>query len=194
MELGINKQKADGLVDKYVTNPVTKLHCIESEAIMKAMASHFGENEENWRIIGLLHDIDWDLSKNDTKNHCKLCVEILKEAGGTNFLIETIQSHGYGIENCGAPSGKERSSQIEYCLVAAETLTGLIIASALMQPDKKLSSISLKSLKKKFKNKKFAAGCRRELIQECEKAGVSLDEFLDLGLKALQDIHEKLGL
>jgi uncharacterized protein len=194
MNIGISKQQADELVEKYITNPITKLHLLESEAIMRALAKYFGENEDEWGIVGLLHDIDWDLSKDDTKNHCKLCVDILKDAGGTDFLIETIQSHGYGIESCGAPVGKERSTKIEFSLVSAETLTGLIIATALMQPDKKLASVSLQSLKKKFKNKKFAAGCRRDLIQECEKAGIPLDEFLDLGLKALQNIHDKLGL
>jgi len=117
----------------------------------------------------------------------------LKEAGGTDFLIETIVSHGYGFD-CGAPEGKERSTQIQHALAASETLTGLVIASALVQPDKKLASVSLQSLKKKFKNKGFAGGCRREIILECEKAGIPLDEFLDLGLKALQGIHEELGL
>ncbi|HCU71182.1 MAG TPA: hypothetical protein DIC35_05540, partial [Candidatus Moranbacteria bacterium] len=80
------------------------------------------------------------------------------------------------------------------CLVAAETLTGLIIASALMQPDKKLASVQLASLKKKFKSKGFAARCNRDLIRECEKAGIPLDEFLELGLKALQGISDKLGM
>jgi predicted hydrolase (HD superfamily) len=86
-----------------------------------------------------------------------------------------------------------RSTNLEYCLVAAETLTGLIIASTLMQPDKKLASLSLQSLKKKFKNKGFAARCNRELIRECEKAGIPLDEFLEIGLLALQGISGKLG-
>jgi len=193
MELGIKKQKADELVEKYITVPITKLHCVESEAIMKAMAKHFGENEDVWGILGLLHDIDWDLAKGDSKKHCSLMVDILKEAGGTDFLVETIVSHGYGFD-CEAPEGKERSTQIQHALASAETLTGLIVASALVQPDKKLASVSLQSLKKKFKNKGFAGGCRREIILECEKAGIPLNEFLELGLKALQNIHEKLGL
>ena len=193
MELGITKQKADELVEKYITKPITKLHCIESEAIMKAMAKRFGENEEGWGILGLLHDIDWDLAEGDSKKHCGLMVDILKDAGGTDFLVETIVSHGYGFD-CGAPGGKERETKIQHALASAETLTGLIVASALMQPDKKLASVSLQSLQKKFKNKKFAAGCKREIILECEKSGIPLDEFLELGLKALQEIHEKLGL
>ncbi|HLN18647.1 MAG TPA: HDIG domain-containing protein, partial [Patescibacteria group bacterium] len=122
-KIGISKQQADELVEKYISNPITKLHLIESEEIMKALARKFGEDEEKWGIIGLLHDIDWDLSKDNTMEHCAKMVPILKEAGATDFLIETIQSHGYGNPQCGAPQDKIRSTKLEYCLAAAETLT-----------------------------------------------------------------------
>jgi predicted hydrolase (HD superfamily) len=161
---------------------------------MKALARKFGEDEEEWGIIGLLHDIDWDLSKDNTLEHCKKAVGILKEAGASDFLIETILSHGYGNPHCGAPQDKVRNTKLQYSLAAAETLTGLIVASALVQPDKKLASVTLQSLKKKFKSKGFAAGCNREIILECVKAGVSLEEFLELGLDALKNISNKLGL
>jgi uncharacterized protein len=160
------------------------MHCLESEAIMKALARHFGEHEEEWGIIGLLHDIDWELTKTDTKQHCITCVEILKKNGASEYLIETIQSHGK----------EKRQGRVQHALAAAETLTGLIIASALIQPDKKLSSLKPESLKKKFHTKKFAANCRREIILECEQIGLSINEFLALGLTALQGIHEKLGM
>ncbi|MFA6170884.1 MAG: HDIG domain-containing metalloprotein [Patescibacteria group bacterium] len=193
-ELGIDYDKAQQLVGQFISDKITRLHLIESEAIMRALARRLGEDEEKWGIIGLLHDIDWDLTKDNTKEHCAKCAGILKDAGATDFLISTIVSHGYGIEACGAPIGKSRTSAIEHCLVAAETLTGLIIASTLMQPDKKLVSLSLSSLQKKFRTLKFAAKCDRELIKECEKAGVTLDEFLEIGLKALQGISDKLGM
>jgi len=201
--LGLTKQQADELIEKYITDPVTKLHCVESEAIMHALAKHFykGENSavaeamaDKWGIIGLLHDIDWELTKNDQQRHCVKAEKILKNAGASEFLIETVISHGYANDMIPSLQDKERSTKIQYCLVAAETLTGLIIASALMQPDKKLASVTLKSLKKKFKTKGFAARCNRELILECEKAEIPLDEFLKLGLEALQGISDKLGL
>jgi putative nucleotidyltransferase with HDIG domain len=192
--LGITKEQADILVDEYIKEPITKLHLLESEAIMKALAKKFGEDEESWGIIGLLHDIDWDLTKNDQTNHCIKCQEILKKAGGTNFLIETVASHGWDNEMIPALQSKKRETKIQHCLVAAETLTGIIIASTLIQPDKKLSSVKLDSLKKKFKNKGFAAKCNRNLVIECEKAGISLDEFLELGLAALQGVSDKLGM
>lgn len=191
--LGITKEQADKLVEEYIKDPITKLHLLESEAIMRALAKRFGEDEETWGIIGLLHDIDWDLTKNNTSEHCVKAQEILKQAGASDFLIETIISHGYGMEEIPTIKDKQRATNIQYCLIAAETLTGLIIASALMQPDKKLASVQLQSLKKKFKNKGFAARCDRELIRECEKVGIPLDEFLEIGLKALQGISDKLG-
>jgi putative nucleotidyltransferase with HDIG domain len=192
--LGITKEQADKIIGEYIKEPITKLHLLESEAIMRALAKKLGEDEETWGIIGLLHDIDWDMTKNDQTNHCIKCQEILKQAGASDFLIETIQSHGYENEMIPELQNKKRETKIQHCLVAAETLTGLIIASALMQPDKKLVSVQLPSLKKKFKNKGFAARCNRELIRECEKAGIPLDEFLEMGLTALQGISDKLGL
>ena len=152
---------------------------------MRAVAKRLGADEEKWGIIGLLHDIDWDLTKDDIKDHTIKAVEILKNAGATQFLIDAILSHTYGSKECGSYPNKERSTPLEHCLVAAETLTGLIFASALMQPDKKLESVKLSSLKKKFKSDRFAANCDRELIRECEKAGIPLDEFLEIGLLSL---------
>lgn len=191
--LGLNYEQAQTLVAKFITEPATKLHLRESEVIMRALARKFGEDQEQWGIIGLLHDIDWDLTKNDTANHCVKCKEILSQAGATDFLIETIQSHGYDNEIISVLKDKKRETKIQHCLVAAETLTGLIIASTLMQPDKKLVSLSLQSLKKKFKNKGFAAKCNRDSIMECENAGIPLDEFLEIGLKALQEVSSELG-
>lgn len=193
-DLNITKSQADELVEKYITNPKTKMHSIEAEAIMKKIANHLGEDEEKWGIIGLLHDIDWDLTKDNTLEHCAKAINILKEAGASDFLVETILSHGYGNNQCGAPQDKQRSTNLQYCLAASETLTGLIIASVLMQPEKKLSLLSIESLKKKFKNEKFASNCDRKIILECEKAGISIDEFLKLGLEALQGISNQLSL
>lgn len=194
MNLGISKQQADELVEKFITADFTKKHLIESEAIMQALARHFGEDEEEWGIIGLLHDIDWDLTKENPKEHLAKAPDILKEAGATDFLVDAILSHGYGHTDCGAPQDRERSSKLEHSLAAAETLTGLIVASALMQPDKKISSVKLESLEKKFKNKKFAEKCDRNVILECEKIGIPIDEFLKIGLKSLQNISLKIDL
>jgi lysyl-tRNA synthetase class 2 len=199
-DLGISYKNAKELLHEYIKDPITRLHCIESEAIMRELAKHFGEDEEQWGIIGLLHDIDWELTKTDTKFHSIKTAEILKKAGGTDYLISTIQSHVYPNQSesgyMGPPEyiGKQRSARIEHALAAAETLTGLIIATTLVQPDKKLETVKPESLVKKYKSKGFAANCRRDIIAECEQIGIPIDQFLNMGLTALQNIHETLGL
>lgn len=192
--LGINYGKAEQLLNEYIRDEIVKMHCWESEAIMRALAKHFNEDEEIWGIIGLLHDIDWDLTKDNPKEHTIKAVEILSGAGASDFLIETIVSHGYGSPECGTNQERVRTTKIQHALAAAETLTGLIIATALVQPDKRLASVKLSSLKKKFKTKAFAAKCNREIIKECEAIGLPLDEFLNIGLQALQGISSKLDL
>lgn len=194
MDLGLTYNQAKELLEKYVKDKITEMHCWESEAIMRELANRLNEDEESWGIIGLLHDIDWDLTKNNPREHTVKAVEILKQAGANDFLIETIVSHGYGNPECGNSQDKVRNSRIQHALAAAETLTGLIIASALVQPDRKLASVKPESLKKKFKTKTFAAKCDRKIIKECEKIGLTLDQFLEIGLRALQGISDKLNL
>lgn len=192
--LGLNYTQALELVDKYITDPVTKMHLKESEAIMRALARKFNEDEEVWGIIGLLHDIDWNLVKDNVSEHCILAQSILKEAGASDFLIESIISHCYSNPLIPKLLNQKRSGNLQHCLVAAETLTGLIVATTLIQPDKKIAAVSLSSLIKKFNNGSFAARCDRNLIKECEQAEISLEEFLQIGLSALQNISAELGL
>ena len=194
MELGINYEQAQSLVDKNISDEITRLHLIETEAIMRALALHFDENEEEWGIIGLLHDIDWDLTKCNPKEHGNKIPEILEEVGGSDELINAIESHIYGHGLNERLKNKRREHRLEHALAAAETVTGLIVAVALVQPDKKLNKVKLDSLKKKFKQKAFAAGCDREIIRECERIGLDLDEFLNISLKALQNISSQIGL
>jgi len=192
--LGINYQQAQELVGKYINDPIIKMHLRETEVFMRTLAKHLGEDEEQWGIIGLLHDIDWQMTKDNPSEHCVKAQDILKEAGASEFLIESIISHGYANEHIPALQNKMRTTKLHFCLAAGETLTGLIIASALVQPEKKLANVSLESLKKKFKSKSFAAKCDRDIILECEKAGIPLDEFLQIGLVSLQNIATELGL
>lgn len=192
--LNLTYEQAKELVNKYISDPIIKFHLRETEVFMRFLAKRFNENEENWGIIGLLHDIDWGLTKDNPSEHCVKSQEILKNEGASDFLIETISSHGYGLKEIPNFLEKQRLGNLQYCLAAAETLTGLIIASAFVQPDKKLQSVGLESLKKKFKNKAFAAKCNRDIILECEKAGIPLEEFLQIGLSSLQSIAGELGL
>lgn len=168
-------------------------HYLESEAIMKALAGRFGEDEDYWGMIGLLHDIDWSLTKNDLGNHCVKCEELLREKGFDDEFIQIVQSHAYGLDVIPSLKDKSRTSKIEHALVAAETLTGLIYAYALMR-GRRVSDMQVKGLKKKFKDKVFAANCDRNLIREIEKTGLELDEFFELAIGAVKNIKEDIGL
>lgn len=200
MKIKINREEAGRLVDKYIKDPITKLHLIESEAIMRALAKRLGEDEEVWGILGLIHDIDWEITKDNVKEHGIKMRGILEEEGVAKEAIDIIESHVYpnGEEEnyTGSDSFKDkrRKKKVEYALAAGETVTGLIVALALVQPDKKLNSVKSKSLIKKFKQKSFARNCSRETMKEAEKLGLSLEEFLKISLEALQKISKKLGL
>jgi len=192
--LGISYNHAKRLITENVRDIHTRYHSLETEAVMRALARHFDQNEEEWGIIGLLHDIDWDQTKNDPAHHCVKAIDMLKQAGGSQFLINTIISHAYGSSQCPAYFDKKRSTALEHLLAAAETVTGLIVATALVRPDKKLAEVELASLEKKYKNKSFAANCNRDIIAECELADINLSAFLDLSLKAIKGIAHEIGL
>ena len=192
--LGIDYETAHALLDQHITDPAIRMHSLQSELVLRALARHLDENEEEWGIAGLLHDLDWQLTREDIANHGIKVIEILKEAGATQFLINTVISHVYGHEAIPHYLELSRSTKLEHMLAAGETVTGLIVASALVRPDKKLAEVELASLKKKFSNKNFAANCDREVIMECEKAGVKLEEFLEVCLNAMKERAEEFGL
>ncbi|MFZ3077114.1 MAG: HDIG domain-containing metalloprotein [Candidatus Aenigmatarchaeota archaeon] len=168
-------------------------HYLETEAIMRALAKRFGEDAEYWGMLGLLHDVDWALTKSDWKKHCTKAAEILGKKGFDEKFIQIVQSHGYGWDEIPAFKDKLRAEKIEHALIAAETLTGIIYAYALMR-GKKISDMDIRGLKKKFKDKSFAENCNRELVREIEKTGLALDEFFELSISALKEIKGEIGL
>ena len=200
IEVGISYDDAVKLLDEYVKNPVNRNHSRESEVVMRGLAKRLGANEEAWGILGLLHDIDWETVGDDVVKHCVTCEEILKKAGVTDGAIRVIQSHGYELGwgdayyGPGDFKGKTRASLVEHALAAGETITGLIYAYGLMRPDKKLANAEVKSIKKKLKDKTFAAKVNRNTIQECEKLGLEVDEFLQIALDSMKEIAEEIGL
>jgi len=193
MEAGITYDQAKALLDENIKDPTIKMHSIESEAILRGLARHFGEDEELWGMAGLLHDIDFEKTKNNTKEHGSLCIQILKDAGVSDNLINVIISHVYGWKEAAYPD-RQRSTSFEHCLAAGETITGLIYAYGLMRPDKKLENVEVKSIKKKFKDKSFAAKVNRDVIRECEECGLELSEFLQIALDAMKGIADEIGL
>ncbi len=194
MSIPISREQAIELLKKY-NNPDDKSdwnHFLESEAVMKELAKKLGENEDYWGMLGLLHDIDWGITKNNSIEHLTKAPEILKEAGFDEEFINNIVSHGCGFE-CADLKNKKRTKKEEYALAASETLTGLIHAYALMR-GKKISDMKIDGLKKKFKDKRFAAAINRDIIKECENLGISVDEFLGIGIEGMKKIKDEVEL
>ena len=192
--LPLTRDKAIELLKKYNSeeNEADWNHFLESEAIMRELASRLSEDSEYWAMLGLLHDVDWGVTKNNTVEHLTKAPQILKDSGFDEEFINLIVSHGCGFE-CAGLKDKKRTKKEEFALASSETITGLIHAYALMR-GKKISDMEFSGLKKKFKDKAFAAGCNREIIKECENLGISLDEFLLLSIEAIKKIKEKVGL
>jgi uncharacterized protein len=192
-QLPINKDQAIALLDKLGHSEIDMLHYIETESIMRSLAEKLGEDPDYWGMLGLLHDVDWSLTKNNISQHCIKAKEILTSNGFGSEDIETIQSHAYGHEEIPGLKDKKRTQKMEFALAAGETVTGLIYAYALMR-GKKISGMEPEKLKKKFKDKSFAAGCNRDIIKEIENTGLTLEEFFEIAIKAMQAIKDRIGL
>ena len=162
-------------------------HMLATEAIMRALARRFGENEDEWGLAGLLHDIDLELYGGDMHVHSKMGSDMVKQLGCSDAICQAILLHN---EAHGLP----RVTKMDKALFCADPVTGLITASALVRPDKKLASVEAKSVRKRFKEKSFAAGANRENIATCSELGLSLDEFIDISLAAMQSVAPELGL
>ena len=182
----ITRDAAFELLRKYNKDPFHIQHALTVEAVMKWFARELGhgEDEEYWGIVGLLHDIDFELHPAE---HCLKAPELLREAGVGENIIHAVCSHGYGITvECGTTIDVEPVHEMEKVLFATDELTGLIWAAALMRPSKSTKDMELKSLKKKYKSKGFAAGCSREVIQRgADQLGWELDKLLSMTLEAM---------
>ncbi len=186
MKEHISKEDALALLKKYNKDPFHIQHAYTVEAVMKWYAQQlgYGEDAEYWGLVGLLHDIDFELYPAE---HCLKAPELLRAGGVGEDMIHAVCSHGYGITvECGKTIDVEPVHEMEKVLFAADELTGLIWAAALMRPSKSTKDMELKSLKKKYKSKGFAAGCSREVIERgAEQLGWSLDDLLTKTLAAM---------
>jgi len=191
-DLPISREQAWELVKKYNSDKTDLNHYLESEAVMRELAKKLGEDEEYWGMLGLIHDIDWGITKDNVQAHLTKAPEILKEAGFDDEFIDVILSHGCGFDIAGLKD-KKRSGKIQHALAASETITGLIHAYALMR-DNRVSDMEAKGLKKKFKDKTFAAKIDRDIIKECEQLGLTLEEFFEVAINGIKNIKEEVGL
>lgn len=187
MRTEIDRERALDTLKKYNHEPFHIQHGLTVEAVMRWFAEKLGYSDEAdfWAAVGLLHDVDFEMWPDD---HCKKAPELLNEAGFDEDLIHAVCSHGYGI--C---SDVEPAHPMEKVLFAVDELTGLIGAAAKMRPSKSCQDMKLSSLKKKFKDRKFAAGCSRDIISAgAERLGWELDELLTQTLEAMKDSEEKI--
>ena len=192
----ITREKAQQLLDKYITTEWLKLHMRETEVIMEALAKHFGEDKELWGISGLLHDIDYDYVEKDPDRHV---VEFDKILEMENLKVgEDIPEEMYHAIKAHYEEHpqifQKRESKLDYALSSAENISGFLVACALVQPDKKISSVGVESVMKKFKKKDFAKAVNRELIYDIEKTGLPLQEFVQISLDAVNEISDEIGL
>lgn len=189
----ITREEAFDLLEKYNKDSFHIQHAKTVEAVMRWFAKNLGyeQEEEYWGIVGLLHDIDFELYPEE---HCLKAPELLREAGIAEDMIHAVCSHGYGITvGCGATIDVEPVKEMEKVLFAVDELTGLIWAAALMRPSKSTKDMELKSLKKKYKSKGFAAGCSREVIERgAQQLGWELEKLLTMTLQAMQECEDEL--
>lgn len=187
----ITREDAVKLLHQHMKNENLRRHCYAVEAVMRGLAKHFGEDEETWAVAGLIHDADYELTKNDSSKHVLTVVSWLRDAHIDERIIKAVYSHGWKfVEGCPQPS-----NNMEWSLYCCDELTGLIVAVALVRPDRKLSSVTVESVLKKWNSKAFAAGVDRKQIEMSEeKLGIKLADFISIALKAMQGISRELGL
>ena len=186
--LNITRDEALNLLKKYNKESFHLQHSYTVEQVMRWYARElgYGEDEEFWGIVGLLHDVDFE---NWPEEHCQKAPELLAEIGASEDIVHAVCSHGYGI--C---SDVEPVDEMEKVLFAADELTGLVWSAALMRPSKSCKDMEVSSLKKKYKDKKFAAGCSREVIATgAERLGWPLEELMEKTILAMRSCEDLIA-
>ncbi|NIM91534.1 MAG: HDIG domain-containing protein [Candidatus Aminicenantes bacterium] len=181
----MERGEAFELVQQHLKNKNLVKHCLAVEACMKAVASRLNQDTERWGLAGILHDLDYELTEKSPELHTTETIKILKELEVEPDIIQAVQAHA-GQVSC--------QSDMDWAIFSIDPLTGLIIAATLMHPSKKLKEVDLGFLKRRYKEKSFARGARREDIEQCQNINLELDEFLSICLKAMQEIDKDLGL
>lgn len=183
----MTRDEALKILKENIKNENLIKHCLASEAVMRAIAKQMGmeSQADEFAMAGLLHDVDFE--KVPHNKHGKEASKILSGKIFNQRILHAIESHN-------PMTGVKSEGFLDHALICGETITGLIVATALVMPDKKIASVTVESLKKKFNSKSFAANVPRDSIRQCEKIGIKLDKFLEISLEAMQSTHEQLGL
>jgi len=183
----MNRLDAMRLLEEHVSSDCLRKHSLASASIMEAMAARLGEDPEAWWVAGLLHDLDFDQTQ-DPARHGLLAAEVLRSRGVAEELVAAVLAHNAeGL-------GLTRRTRLDFALTCAESITGLIVATALVMPDRKLASVTGESVVKRMKKKDFARKVSRESILLCTQAGLGLEEFAELAVAAMRGVAGELGL
>jgi hypothetical protein len=187
----INIDEALELLHSNMQSVNLRKHCYAVGAVMKSLAKHFREDENIWEIVGILHDGDYEKTKETPEKHTILMTEWLKEKGvNDKEILEAILSHNFSHTGNNPPK-----NNLEWSLYCSDELTGLIVAVTLIRPEKKLSLVTVENVLSKWREKSFAAGVKREQIEMCEeKLGIKLNDFIQIALISMQGISKDLGL
>ena len=184
----MNREEALKLLENKVQTVNLVKHSLAVEAAMKELARHFDENEEKWALTGLWHDIDYEETKNQPEKHSLVGAQFLKDKGIGEDITEAIKTHN-------ERHGLEPQSKMAKSLFCVDPLTGLIVAATLVLPSKKIQDLTIENVLNRFKEKGFAKGAKREIIEQCESLlGLSLEEFVTIVLRGMQKISQELGL
>jgi putative nucleotidyltransferase with HDIG domain len=183
----MTRDEALALVKKMIKNKNLVKHHLAVEAAMRALARYFGEDEETWGLAGLLHDADYEITQKDPQRHGLVMAERLEELGVDPAVVRAVKAHNDAL-------GVPLETRMEKALYACDDLTGLIVAAALVHPQRKLAALDTQFVMNRFKEKSFARGARREQILTCSDLGFELEAFIGLNLVAMQGIAGELGL
>lgn len=181
----MTREEALDLLKSRMKNKNLIKHCLAVEACMRALAARLGHDPEPWGLAGVLHDLDYEMTGMSAELHTTETVKVLREKGIAEPIVHAVQAHA-GKVPCESP--------MDWAIYSVDPLTGLIISATLMHPEKKLKAIDLEFLKRRYKEKSFARGARREEIEESKHLGLELDEFLSIAIAAMQGIDQDLGL
>lgn len=184
----MEREKALSLLKSNLSQANLIKHCLAAEVVMRKLAQRLGEDEEIWGLAGLLHDLDYEKTKEEPQKHTLLTAEILEKEGVSSEIIEIIKGHN--ADNLGI----ELKSKGQKAIYAVDPTVGFIVAATLMHPTKKIKNVDVQFLLNRFKEKSFARNVSREQVKSCQEIGLSLEEFLQLALSAMQEISEELSL
>ncbi len=181
----MDRAEALELMKSRIKNDNLRKHVLAVAAVMRGLARRFGEDEERWEVVGLLHDLDYEEAGEDMERHGEIAGEWLSDMGVSGDIIRAVKAHADK-----APCEGLMDKAI-YC---ADPVTGFLVACALIRPEKSLEPVEVKFALKRMKDKRFAAGASRDRIHACEALGLSIEEFMAISLDAMKDIREDLGL